>query len=46
MQDHEREAYLEKISPEFYLQKILKDRTFKMSEMLVSWMYVITDDQG
>jgi len=44
MQDHEREANLEKISPEFDLQKILKDRTFKMSEMLVSWMYVITDD--
>ena len=44
MQDHKREANLEIISPEIDLQKILKDRTFKMSEMLVSWMYVITDD--
>ena len=28
------------------MPRILNDKTFKMSEMIVSWKYVINDDKG
>ena len=41
-----READEEQISSEDNLPRILKDKTFKMSEMIVSWKYVINTDLG
>ena len=46
MQKHQRKTNEEQISSKDDLPRILKDKTFKMSEMIVSWKYVITSDGG
>ena len=46
MQEHQKKANPEQINSEYDLPIILKDRTFKMSEMLLSWKYVMTTDIG
>ena len=46
MQEQKRETDIEPISSEFDLPNILKDRTFKMSEMIVSWKYLIITGKG
>ena len=46
IQSDQQESNEEYIDSEDDLPRILKEKTFKMSEMIVSWKYVIITDIG
>ena len=46
IQSDQQESNKEYIDSEDDLPRILKEKTFKMSEMIVSWKYLIITDIG